>query len=51
MRDLDQADALAIVMQAVRLGIEGNRKVAAKVGDEVVERLRRVDPEELDFAF
>jgi len=50
VRDLDEADALAIVVKAVGLGIERDGKVAAQVGDESVERLRRVNPEELDFA-
>ena len=51
VRNLDEADALAIVVQAIRLGIECYRKVAAQVADEVVERLWRIDPEKLDFAF
>ena len=50
VRDLDQADAFLVMMQAVRLGIEGNGEIPAQVGDESVERLRRVDPEKLDFA-
>jgi len=50
VRDLDQADAFAIVVETVGFGVEGDGKVAAQVADEVVERLRRVDPEELDFA-
>jgi hypothetical protein len=48
MRDLDEADALAIVMQAVGLGIERERKITAQAGDEMVERARRIDPKELD---
>jgi hypothetical protein len=44
------ADAFAIVVETVGFGVEGDGKVAAQVADEVVERLRRVDPEELDFA-
>ena len=49
VRDLDQADALAVVVQAVGLGIERNGKVAAQAADEIVERLWRVDPDELDL--
>ena len=50
MGDLDQADAFAVVVEAVGLGIEREGKIAAQAGDEVVERLRRVDPEKLDSA-
>ena len=50
VRDLDQADAFPIVVQAVGLGVEGDGKIAAQIIDEGVERGRRVDPEKLDFA-
>ncbi len=47
--DLDEADAFPVVVEAVGLRVEREREVAAQAGDEVVERLRRVDPEKLDF--
>jgi hypothetical protein len=48
VRHLDQAYALAIVVQAVGLGIERERKITTQAGDEMVERTRRIDPKELD---
>jgi len=48
--DLNEADTFAIMMEAVGLGIESERKVAAEAGDEVVEGFGCIDPDEFDFA-